>query len=94
MKTRRTDKRVPSNTHRRGDDESMEDEEHQQEEMEEYDISQEEEWKKKLRRALREEDGLTPEQAMRVMHSRQEISTIKRIRRIPDGTWGRTAGLG
>ncbi len=35
-------KRVPNNTQRRGDSESMEDEECQQEEMEEYDISQEE----------------------------------------------------
>ncbi len=45
----------------------MEDEEQQQEEMEEYNIDQEEEWQKKLRRALVEEDCLTPEQAMRVM---------------------------
>jgi hypothetical protein len=39
-------KRVPNNTQRRGDEESMEDEERQQEEMEEYNISQEEEWQK------------------------------------------------
>jgi hypothetical protein len=62
-----TAKRMPNNTQMRGDDESMEDEERQQEEMEEYDISQEKEWQKKLRRALTEEDGLTPEQAVRVM---------------------------
>ncbi len=70
-----TAKRVPNNTQRRGEEESMEDEEHQQEEMEEYNIDQEEEWQKKLRRALTEEDGLTPEQAMklmkRVMHTLQ-----------------------
>jgi hypothetical protein len=62
-----TAKRVPKNTQRRGDYESIEDEERQQKEMEEYDITQEEEWQKKLRRALTEEDGLTLEQAMRVM---------------------------
>jgi ATP phosphoribosyltransferase regulatory subunit HisZ len=35
--------------------------------MEEYNINQEEEWQKKVRRALTEEDGLTLEQAIRVM---------------------------
>ncbi len=62
-----TAKRVPINTQRRGEEESMEDEEQQQEEMKEYNIDQEEEWQKKLRRALMEEGGLTPEQAMGVM---------------------------
>jgi hypothetical protein len=62
-----TAKRVPNKTQRRGEEESMKDEEQQQEEMEEYNIDPEEEWQKKLMRALTEEDGLTPEQAMRVM---------------------------
>jgi hypothetical protein len=47
--------------------------------MEEYNINQEEEWQKKLRRALIKEDGLTPEQAMRVtkrvMHTFKETVT-------------------
>ncbi len=72
---------MPNDTLRRGEEESMEEEEHQQEENEEYNINQEEEWQKKLRRALTKEDNLTPEQAMRVM--KRVMHTFKE--RMTDG---------
>ncbi len=35
----KTTKRVPNNTQRRGDEESMEDDKHEQEDMEEYNVN-------------------------------------------------------